>query len=263
LAIRKTSIDLVRWRRALRHPHGPNSATVRHVLLTLSTWGNKKGESMFPRIEALAVATGLNRETVRRALILATDTGWVFRRPRVSETGRAMLDAQLHGYEYRAAVPGHFTDDMIKEVWERNKNYVSERRSRQRRKQLREAMKPVEVSPDLAPIPGPGVPVLSGDVPVLSGDVPVLSENVPVLSENVPVLDRMISSGISSGISSENTSSISSGQSPRPKTWERREFENAIEREIRKRFKDHEVAKILSVPIEEVRRVRESMEATT
>lgn len=130
-AVREPSVqvELILWRNALRHPNGPASV-VRHVLLTLSTWASSDGGSMYPSIEMLAIATGLHRETVRRATERAAAEGWIIRAARERSGARAGLR-----YSYHASVPRAF-DAMATNGWEtawmRDPSLVSERRRRQR-----------------------------------------------------------------------------------------------------------------------------------
>lgn len=125
-------VDLLKWRRALRHPNGPRSPIVRHVLLTLATWGDSQGGSMFPGTETLAVATALARNTVAKALKTAIADGWVDR----SERNR-------HGpygkprFCYEATVPaGWAYEHDVDHPWETDPTWTSERRNRGRLSQM-------------------------------------------------------------------------------------------------------------------------------
>jgi hypothetical protein len=170
---RARAVDLVKWRRALRHPLGPSKSVVRHVLLTLATWGDKDGGSMYPSIETLSVATRLHRETVRRALEEADRDGWVVR----SARGR-YKNGQATSYEYGASVPAEWQDfDSLDHPWERDPQWVSER-GRRREERAARLERP---SPE------------RGHVPVQSGGATTSERSserrVPVVSASVPVQD--------------------------------------------------------------------------
>lgn len=85
------------WRRVLLSEHGP-PATRRHVLLTLSTYGDVEGREIFPSTRELARATGLSRRRVEEHLRIAAEEGWIDRE--ASGTG--------HGWRqmsYRLGMP--------------------------------------------------------------------------------------------------------------------------------------------------------------
>jgi hypothetical protein len=68
---------LFRWRDALFASDLPS--TTRHVLLTLSTYGDQKGRDIYPPTRTLATATGLSRRTVEGRLREADEAGWISR----------------------------------------------------------------------------------------------------------------------------------------------------------------------------------------
>lgn len=208
-------VDLIKWRKALRHPNGPPKATIRHVLLTLSTWGSKDGGDMFPAIETLSTATRLNRETVRRALRDATQAGWVLRQK---------MQRALGGfyYEYQASLPDRWLDlNDPNDRWETNPEFASERQKRHRARQGRvpaqdrdatsDRMGAIKSNGDRHHAQRSAVPVHSRGVPDLSSTRPGL-ESAASLSTvgSVPVQDSPTSSGISSGTSSCTSSETSS-----------------------------------------------------
>lgn len=167
-------VNLMKWRKAIRHPEGPKSSTVRHVLLTLSTWADSSGVQMYPSIETLSVATALHRETVRRALEHAVREGWVTR------VRRPARDPRAHwSYAYGAAVPLGFSSKYGADVgdrWDTDPIWTSERRKRRRTRQGRS---------------GGSVTTQNGDERGRTGDgesasVPVVSEFVPVVSDERP-----------------------------------------------------------------------------
>lgn len=172
------AVDLTTWRLALRHPHGPSKSVVRHVLLTLATWGSNDGTNMYPSIEMLATATGLHRETVRLALESAARDGWLRRRQvaRVRKTG--------FRYDSAACLPRGWREANPRlRAWEKDPKYASERFRRNR-------------------IPTPTVPVPDGDsdersVPGVSVECPRASNATsPSTTPTVPVQDCPIYPGI-------------------------------------------------------------------
>lgn len=168
--------DLLKWRRAIRHPRGPGKSTTRHVLLTLATWGSSSGEAMFPTIETLAVATGLHRETVRRALDEAERGGWVQRSPRRHITGDRITDARISRWSYSACIPDDaLLVDDVEHPWERDPKWVSERGHRPRRKQ---GHVPAQ-DRDNKSANSHGVPVVRENVPAQDGHVPAQRGHVP------------------------------------------------------------------------------------
>jgi hypothetical protein len=211
------------WRRALRHPAGPASATVRHVLLTASTYASKDGGDMYPSIETLSIGTALNNETVRRAMKRAVDDGFVLReeRDRRGPFGGVR-------YSYHAALPDNWlAENQLDAPWEQDPNFVSERLRRHRAKQGH-------------------VPTLSSDVrkatvPVVSASRPCPASVVSLSTVGrVPYQDSTTSSGISSGTSlvtsKEEKRSIDTTKNPfkSPSTESRKpkndDFENILDR---------------------------------
>lgn len=210
-------VDLMKWRMALRHPNGPATANIRHVLLTLSTWGSKDGGDMFPSIETLATATRLHRETVRRALKDATQAGWVMRQemPRRGPLGGFR-------YVYQASVPDQWLEqNKLDDRWETNPEFVSERQKRHRVRQGRVPAqdRDTSVSAMASAMEKNGdrhaerlaVPADSRSVPVVSRKRPGPESAVSLSTvDGVPVQDSPTSSGISSGTSSCTSSQTSS-----------------------------------------------------
>ncbi len=72
---------LFRWREALMSPAGPR-ATVRHVLLTLSTDADGDGGNCYPSTRRLAERTALSRRAVEGQLREAEAVGWIRRQAR-------------------------------------------------------------------------------------------------------------------------------------------------------------------------------------
>lgn len=92
--------DLYEYRLAIRSDTGPDSATMRHVLLTLSQF---MGENLYcyPSIKTLAAATALNEKTVRNQLTQAVNQGWIKR-------GTKGFNGQgWKLYEYVGTIPEH------------------------------------------------------------------------------------------------------------------------------------------------------------
>jgi hypothetical protein len=183
-------VDLVTWRRAIRHPFGPKKAVVRHVLLTLSTWGDKDGGSMYPSIETLHIACRLHRETVRRALNDASKEGWVKRQNRTRPSGDA-----YRAYEYSASVPSNWKDwDDIDHPWDKDPSWNSERENRGVERAMR-ANRPHSGQGRVSPL-RTGTGGSNGGVPVVDAGRPS-PELAASLSRtvSVPVQDRLTSSG--------------------------------------------------------------------
>lgn len=90
---------LLRWRKALASRNGPEHATTRHVLLTLSVWMDGQGGSCFPSTREIAEATGLSERAVCTHLERAAAGGWI-RRKAAGREGRAWRHMT-----YTAAVP--------------------------------------------------------------------------------------------------------------------------------------------------------------
>jgi hypothetical protein len=121
----------MKWRRAIRHPNGPKSPTVRHVLLTIATWGDKDGGSMFPAVETLAVATRRARTTVDRAIKTAMQTGWILR----GDRRRGPFGKPRYCYE--ASVPAGWSfDNDVDHPWEVDPQWVSERYNRNKARRV-------------------------------------------------------------------------------------------------------------------------------
>lgn len=171
---RPERVDLLKWRRALRHPRGPSDPMVRHALLTLATWGNTDGGSMHPSIETIAVAMGRHRNSVMPALERAVREGWVVRveRQRRGPYGKPR-------YAYEASVPNGWADENdVEHPWEADPTWTSERQHRGRLKPRTRASatQPAIVVPQLAepcpPIGGTVSPKKRADVPQSSARVP-------------------------------------------------------------------------------------------
>ncbi len=78
---------------------GPDSATTRHVLLTLSVHMNGDGGSCYPSVRTLSAETRLHTDTVCRHLECADSDGWIERR-------RGPLAGQAwRRTEYQATLP--------------------------------------------------------------------------------------------------------------------------------------------------------------
>lgn len=92
--------DLFEYRKAIISDAGPDSATMRHILLTLSQYMNEY-LYCFPSIETLATATALNEKTVRNQLTQAVNQGWIVRETKGSNGQGWKL------YEYVGTVPEH------------------------------------------------------------------------------------------------------------------------------------------------------------
>ncbi len=90
--------DRLAWWRELRE-RGPTESTLRHVLLTLSTWADPEGGSCYPSQAKIAGGAALAEKTVQRLLRRAQDLGWV----------RAWLvnvpGSRKHTKHYRLTVP--------------------------------------------------------------------------------------------------------------------------------------------------------------
>jgi len=71
--------DLFEYRKAIISDSGPDSATMRHVLLTLSQFMDED-LYCYPSIKTLAAATALNERTVRNQLQEAVHDGWIERK---------------------------------------------------------------------------------------------------------------------------------------------------------------------------------------
>jgi hypothetical protein len=255
-------VNLMKWRKAIRHPSGPRSATVRHVLLTLATWAGSDGREMFPSIETLSVATRLHRETVRRALEEAWSEGWVIR------TQRPARDPRAHwSYEYAAAAPAGFVREHGTDVgdrWDTNPVFTSERRNRPRTKQGRNAASvPAQDRDEGAPSrvssrsSVESVPVVSGERPC-PGSISSLSS-----VESVPVQDsRTSSSEVITEEESLNTSlegALTRTRAREPKSVDREEqLRKSIGAEIRllaaQGLKQHAIASAIGVHIDIVLR---------
>lgn len=179
---------------------------MRHVLLTLSTWGDTAGDSMFPGIETLAVATQLNRDTVGRVLKAAVNEGWVIRAPRgnLSDPVKA---ARLFGYRYSAAVPDSWAFlEQLEHRWEQDPTWVSERRHRPRRKQGRV---PVQNGDNTGAREPSSDRALRPDVPVLRREVPAHDRNRP-RTESEPSRRRVGTVPVEADMTSSSTSSVTS-----------------------------------------------------
>lgn len=90
---------VVRWRKAVMGPDGPESPTTRLVLLALGSHMNEQGGSCFPSQELLAKETGLSERTVQVHLEFADLEGWI-------EIRKAQGYAQgWRRNEYQATIP--------------------------------------------------------------------------------------------------------------------------------------------------------------
>lgn len=176
----------------------------RHVLLTLSTWAATDGSEMFPSIETLAIATGRNRETVRRTLERAAQEGWVLRE------SRARLGPFAgHRYMYAATVPRNFLMEHVCEGWEsswtRDSALVSERaRKRHRSRQGRVTAADRDKSGRFGTVSREASLSGAGTVTTESSDVSLSGV------ASVPVLDRWNSS-VNSSLNSKGTQNARAG----------------------------------------------------
>lgn len=144
-------VDVLTWRYALRHPDGPDKSMLT-ALMTLSTWASLNGADMWPSIERVAVAAKMNRKTVGKAFTKATMQGWVHRKCRGA------------GYEYAASIPAAFREAHPNlRAWERDPQYVSERRRRGR--------SPPEVHASVVDTDGVTAQAASPECPCPQGDV--------------------------------------------------------------------------------------------
>lgn len=70
---------LIDYRNAIASTTSSDSATMRHILLTLSLHMDRNLSSCWPSIKTLAARTGLNEKTVRNQLKQAEKQGWIKR----------------------------------------------------------------------------------------------------------------------------------------------------------------------------------------
>jgi hypothetical protein len=104
---------LFTWRGVLSSEVGPTDGkvrgvsvrgpTLRHVALTLSLHMNERGGSCFPSVDTLAIETGLDERTVRRAIALLEDKGWL-------SVTRSRGGNKNNANRYRAAYPVAVTE---------------------------------------------------------------------------------------------------------------------------------------------------------
>ena len=93
---------LFSWRSAVSSPYGPDQATTRHVLLTLSLHMNEKGGSCHPSVQRIVKESGLTKRTVLTHLEKANSAGWITK----YEAG---LSGQRHRRSaYAATIPESF-----------------------------------------------------------------------------------------------------------------------------------------------------------
>ena len=96
---RPTIHPVLSWRSAICDSTLP--ATTRHVALTLSIYMNERGGSAYPGGTLLAKDTGLSLRTVRTALMLLEETGWL----NVVTRGGALKGQRRTATVYQAAIP--------------------------------------------------------------------------------------------------------------------------------------------------------------
>jgi hypothetical protein len=85
------------WRISVRD-HGPNDKTLKHVLLTISTYMNDQGHC-FPSQDTIARGASMAPYTVQKAIAQANASGWIAVFLRQSKGQR------WRRYEYRACIP--------------------------------------------------------------------------------------------------------------------------------------------------------------
>lgn len=88
---------LFSWRSSICDSDLP--PTARHVALTLSLHMNERGESCFPTVATLVGETGLCERTVRDAIRLLGESGWLTKEVRYTPVGRQTSNL------YTASVP--------------------------------------------------------------------------------------------------------------------------------------------------------------
>jgi hypothetical protein len=85
------------WRVSVRN-HGPNDKTLKHVLLTISTYMDKDGYC-YPSQDTIARSASMAPYTVQKAIARANAGGWIAVFPRQGDGQR------WRNYEYRACIP--------------------------------------------------------------------------------------------------------------------------------------------------------------
>lgn len=90
---------IVKWRKAVLGPDGPQSGTTRFVLLALGSHMNEQGGSCFPSTELLAKETRLSKRVVMRHIQFAVAEGWL---ERTEEMGYGKGWARA---DYQATIP--------------------------------------------------------------------------------------------------------------------------------------------------------------
>lgn len=93
------------WRTIILH-NGPDNATYKHLLLTLSCYMDSAGQSCFPSISTLEKTTSLTRPTLVKYLKKAKDDGWIIVEQKKSENNVWQRN------EYTASLP----EMVVKEI---------------------------------------------------------------------------------------------------------------------------------------------------
>lgn len=66
------------WRRIVGSPYCDLKPTAKHVVVTLSYYGDKWGDNIFPSTRELARRTCISRKTVMKCLRRAMELGWLY-----------------------------------------------------------------------------------------------------------------------------------------------------------------------------------------
>jgi len=104
----KTNAKIWHWRTYVIK-YGPENATYKHILLTLSCYMNEVGGSCFPSITELQKTTSLTRPTIVKYLKKASSDGWIVTQKKKSKNN------EFERNTYTADIP----DRVVKEI-----NYV-------------------------------------------------------------------------------------------------------------------------------------------
>jgi hypothetical protein len=107
---RPTIHPVLTWRSALCDSGLP--ATARHVALTISIYMNERGGSAYPGGTRLAEDTGLSLRTVRSALAVLEQSGWLT----VVERGGATKGSKRTATIYQAAIPTSAAVAPVQEI---------------------------------------------------------------------------------------------------------------------------------------------------
>ena len=96
------------WRKIICSPYCDLPPGQKHVLTTLSMYGDKWGDDIFPGQRTLANRAGVTLKTVNAVLQRAEREGWIIRKEKDRPYGKGYIS-----HCYTLAIPDYLSDHMM------------------------------------------------------------------------------------------------------------------------------------------------------